>query len=162
MDTPEDTSGRRGCILIGALLGVGAGVLIALFAVPPLFDHYFGTADVALGDSHTDGGRTVRVDRVEVGADYAGTMVTVSVTVEGKTAWDFEVAAVRLELDDDVTLAGVAIIIRDAVERVRVAPGAPVQLDLSFYRAPGSTALPRILHIPGLKARFHLQPGEPE
>ena len=57
----EDSGGRRGCVTVGAILGVIAGALIAFLALPPLFSHYFGAADIELGKSYAADGRVLQV-----------------------------------------------------------------------------------------------------
>jgi len=166
-DAALDTSGRRGCMLIGAVLGVGIGAVIAFFVVPPVLNHYFGTADIALGATYTGEAKRITVREVRTaeppeGSTAPATLEVVLDVTTNKT-WapdpgDFEV---------ELSTGG------DRLELLPPDPSRP-ETSLSFalaeqrtlvLRFEGSTrrdAVPEKLHLAEPRVRFHLQPGEPK
>ena len=153
---PADPA-RRGCLLIGAFLGVAVGVVVALFLVPPLFDRYFGTADIALGDTHAADGKRLRVDRYQDNAGAGGTEIIVTMTITSEAVWDLSMPTITLELEDGTIVGGVA---------VRGGPRVPageagLDADFEFQRPAGNTARPKLISFSEPKARYYLQPGKP-
>lgn len=148
-DEREDTSGRRGCMTVGALLGVAVGLVIALVVMPRVFDHYFGTADIELGKTWegTDG-RTARVIDAERLPD--GTF-HVRVVLAGD--WNTTEAPPRLEVTK------VSGRLSPSTQSVEDGAGAVV---FQFPPVGVEGAEPRVLHFSDPRVRLHLQPGEPE
>ncbi len=148
--------GRRRILVLGAVLGVIAGALIAIFAIPPIFDRYFGVADVELGTAYRDGGLEVRVERVEtVAAASGGSVVRVSLrVVDGAKSWCPANDRLLLEFAGGVKAgrAG-ALSVPDCGSAA-----LPESVVLEF---PAAGATPEVLHSEALDARFHLQPGDP-
>jgi hypothetical protein len=60
----EDTSGRTGCLTIGAVLGIVAGTLFVLFGAGPLLNFLFPTDTIPVGESYHDDKLTMRVTRI--------------------------------------------------------------------------------------------------
>ncbi len=143
----------------GAALGVLAGVLIALFVVPPIFDRYFGVADIELG--HEYGGEGVRMGVTSAGAaaDDPGRFNIVLAIAENDgwcpTASDF-----RLELVGRVSIGG-AQLTPDPASCRGSGPLEAETLTVSFPAGVHSADELHILHIEDPKVRFWLQPAEP-
>jgi hypothetical protein len=144
----------------GAALGVLAGVLIALFVVPPIFDRYFGIADVELGHSHETEAVTLAGASAGLSADDP-TRFEILLDVTGNSGWCPTPADFRLELRGNVSIGAPRL---DPAADDCAATGAPIDtptLAVSFP-ANGRTADQlHILHITDPKVRFWLQPGEP-
>jgi hypothetical protein len=78
---PEDTSGRRGCVVAGGVLGIVAGILFAFFLMPPLLHHYFGETDVRVGAGYSAGGKMIGVVAVRaIGGEGYEVQLQVSTT----------------------------------------------------------------------------------
>jgi hypothetical protein len=150
---------RRVYWLGGAVIGVVAGALLALFAIPPLFDRYFNTADIALGDAYERDG--VRLLVAEVAAIPEDPPARFEVRLEFLEPGDWcpEPSDFRLELDGNVSLAPTAF----APPLTCGDEGlAATSLLIAFNATGHSKEDLRILHVTDLRVRFHLYPGEPE
>jgi hypothetical protein len=162
-ETPESPNLRRGCVVTGAVLGILVGALVAFFVVPPLFDHYFGTADVELGKRYEHDGRAITVmsvDEYTAGRDGKTRLVSIDLKVEPGGPWKPDVAGFRLHLKDGLIVQPVA-----PIEKIPVMfpdfTGETRPLSL-LYAVPESHAPPDYIEVPGFRAHFHLQPGKPE
>ncbi|MCC6382287.1 MAG: hypothetical protein IT304_07245 [Dehalococcoidia bacterium] len=158
---PEDTSGRRGCLIVGGLLGIVAGALLAFFVLPPLINYYFGTADVKAGKAYTADAKVIRVTRVEARPTTTrpGGPVQFAVRLSALTnkTWHPEVEDFELELSDGEHLT---LLPPDEAE-----PATSLDFDLGEERslllrfAPVVTAArPKTLHMKEPRVRFAL-PG---
>jgi hypothetical protein len=141
----------------GAILGTLVGAVVAVLAIPPVFDRYFGIADIALG--HTYDGQQVdlRVEESRRSAD--GGRIEVVLAVSENTGWCPAASAFRLEFAGNVSLGGA---------RLDPDPGdcgggvfARDALTLSFEGRNRELDDLHILHIDDPKVRLWLQPGEP-
>jgi hypothetical protein len=159
--TPQDTSGRTGCILVGAFLGVAAGVLVAFFVLPGVFRSFFGTADVFLGEAYNEEGRSIAVVEVRRvpgadGAEFPG-VFEVLLDVRASRTWEPGPADFELELT--------------AGPRLRLLPPDPSlpetsldmplgqsrQVLLRFAGSERRDAVPKALHIAEPRVRFLLE-----
>jgi hypothetical protein len=154
-----DPSIRRIYWLGGAAVGVVAGALLALFAIPPLFDRYFNTADIALGDAYERDGVRLRVAEVAAIPENTPARFEVRVEILEPGDWCPKPSDFRLELDGNVSLAPTAF----APPLTCGEQGlAATSLLIAFSAAGHGADDPRILHVDELRVRFHLYPGEPE
>ena len=162
----EDREGRRGCLLIGAILGVGIGTLVALFVVPPLLNHYFGTGDIELGTTYREDGNALTVREAERvpgddGELYPGTFEVV-LDVTAGSPWAPTPSTFELELTDGTRL--------QALDPEPARPetsfvfelAEPRELVLRFPGVERRDVEPDVLHVSDPEVRLHLQPGEPE
>lgn len=152
---PEDTSGRRGCIVAGAALGVVAGVLFAFFLLPPLLHHYFGETEVRMGAVYSAGGKTIRVVSVHA---IGGEGYEVQLEVKTKDAWapaaddfQFELAAQSVR----VTAEPASSSLQDS--GMTFAPGDDRMLVLRFPLVQAGQ--PTALHLSNPRLRFLLTPA---
>lgn len=160
----RDTEGRRGCLLIGAALGIAVGTFVAFFLLPPIFGHFFGAADIELGKSYSSDGLTIRVLSAErqPGADgqlFPGVFL-VKLEVMAITEWapvgaEFELEVTGTDerffpVSSDPALGGV------------FPKSNRVPLALTFAGTERRDALPLKLHLAKPNVRFHLQPGKPK
>ncbi len=152
--------GLAGIVTLNPLL-----VLVAFFVVPPVFDHYFGTADVELGHEHRAEGRALRVveaRRVAAdGQEFPG-VFEVELVVTASRTWTPEADNFSLEL----TTGGdrLALLPPDPARpetSLAMPLGQERRLVLRFAGTARRDTAPRILHVSDPRARFHLQPGEP-
>jgi hypothetical protein len=146
----------------GAVLGVLAGVLIAAFVVPPIFDRYFGVADIALGDSYDGNVAELRVTGLDVSYDGSENLdrFEIVLTVDRSEGWCPSASDFRLELEGNVTLGGATL---------DPAPGcvagesevAEGRLAVSFDGRGHAADAMHILHLSDPEVRFWLKEGEP-
>lgn len=157
---PVDPSLSRRFWIGGAILGVLVGVGVAFLAVPPIFDHYFGVADIELGHTYRGNGIALTVEDVATEFVVDRLHVSVLLQVEDQEGrWCPAPTSIRAELtsgfralpeSSDPPLADPCV------------PGAltgPVLLRFSFPRI--TEGEPHILHIDDPRVRLYLRPGEP-
>ena len=150
---PEDRSKRNLVVLLGALVGIGAGVVAALFIAPPLIDHFFGTADIDLGQPYERAHcvyRVTAVTRKTIATNETDATYDINFEIMGSgvgfTANDFEIEmtnGTRIQPLEYLSPGG-------GLHGIRISVPAHVMGE------------PRILHVPALEARFHLIPREKE
>jgi hypothetical protein len=160
-ESPEEREGRRGCMLLGGMMGIAIGALVAFFVVPPLMSHYFGTADVALGKAYEGDGQVLTVvDARHVagpdGAEYPG-LFEVVLEVRSNKTWQVGPETFELEL----TTGGEKLRALPADDsrpetRFDFALGAERQLVLRFPGTERRDARPETLHVEDPRVRVHL------
>ena len=65
LEQPSDEKTRRtGCLMWGGVLGVLVGIMVGIYALPPILKHYFGETVVAHDGTYIGGGRELRLDGV--------------------------------------------------------------------------------------------------
>lgn len=157
---PVDPLVRKRWWVGGAILGVIAGVLFAVLAVPPIFDHYFGIADIGLGHTYRDGGMSFTVSNVATVESGDRRLVTVDLEVGDRDAeWCPTRSTMRLELDGGFRVQPESSEPPLTDPCVAGALTGTVQMVFSFPVT--ATGEPHILHIDDPKVRLWLQPGEP-
>ena len=58
---PQDTKGRGGCLVTGAILGIIFGLTFAFYGLPPILRHYYGEEKIEAGQAYVDGERRLQV-----------------------------------------------------------------------------------------------------
>ena len=147
------TEGRAGCLAWGGVLGVLVGIMVGLYALPPILKSIYGVEQVAAGETFEDGGRSLRVIGVtEIDREPAGA-VEVVLAIEVDEAWTLPAGNWSLELatGERIDLVGAppAGFVAEA--------GSPTEFALTFARLPGLDAEPRYLHLSSPRVRFDLE-----
>lgn len=158
-DAPEGTAGRRGCLLAGALLGIVAGVLVALFVVPPLFDHYFGEATVKAGKVYDGDGKRISVDfvsRYEAGRDGKTPFLGVQFRVRSEAAWAPDPGNFVLELEGGIKIGPVPPVEKIPVMWPQFAAGQERPFELLFELPTGARLEGATVRFRDPKVRFEL------
>lgn len=151
---PEDKSGRSGCIITGAVLGVIVGLTFAFYGLPPILRSIYGEDVVSAGETYRGDAKVISVLVVEREDDLY--LVTLSVR-SGKTFapvpsdWQLEVAT-REEwieaLPPDADLPETSLDFELGRERTLLLRfPAPSRLD----------AVPEALHLASPRVRFELE-----
>jgi hypothetical protein len=160
-EASESEGGNRIAWLVGGALGIVVGVIVAFLVVPPVFDHYFGVADIELGKSYRaeSAGREARLTVREVRSGPEGTdSVEVLLEVVAPDGWGPGADTFRLRWSDGLVSAA-ASSDPPLLEGADAGRGTfEVVLRYRLHALDGPRAL--VLEYPGV--RFHLQPGEPE
>lgn len=138
----------------GAVLGIIFGIMVGLYALPPILKSIYGVEQVRYGEAYEDGGRTLRVLSVtETPREPAGA-VEVALAPASVEPWQIDADDFEIELTDGERLellgsGGVGAIID---------VGSAEQFLLTFPRLPGQDAAPAYLHLSSPRVRFDLSP----
>lgn len=157
---PVDPSLSRRFWIGGAVLGVLAGVAFVVFAIPPIFDHYFGVADIELGHTYRKDGVALTVD--DVSTRFEGDRLHVAVVLrvdDPEARWCPSPTSIRAELTSGFRVLPESSEPPLPDPCVAGALAGPIHLAFSFPRV--TEGEPHILHIDDPRVRLYLQPGEP-
>lgn len=157
----QDTSGRMGCILIGAFAGIAAGALVAFFVLPAVFRSFFGTADIFLGETYNEEGRSIAVAAVRRvpgpdGAEYPG-VFEVLLDVRASRTWEPSPGDFELELTVGPRLDLLPPDPARPETSLEMPLGRERQLLLRFAGTERRDAFPKALHLSEPRVRFLLE-----
>lgn len=89
---------RSGCLTWGAVLGVLVGIMVGVYALPPILKHYYGEKVVAAGETYEGSfGTRIKVESLGMASDPLGE------AAPGMRRFDF-FASVALTLSQNRTL----------------------------------------------------------
>ena len=154
----------RGCLIVGGILGVVAGVVLGLLGLPPLLNALFSGEPVGFDETYEGNGRVITILSLERGPDVlrglpggetAGVAIRLSVTA--RRTWEVEPRFFQLEL----TTGGRWV---DAAPPVDALPetsldfplGESRELLLQFPIPPGREGDPKYLHLSDPNIKFEL------
>lgn len=152
---PAEREGRTGCLVLGAVLGILVGALVAFFVMPRVFDHYFGTADIFEGETYRGDGKVMRLESLQrvpdaQGREYPGLFEAVFVVTANKS-WHPQPGDFILELTNANDVPGTAF-----GEGVPPLPlGDEVRLVVRFPGTERRDVEPEAVHIAEPDVRFH-------
>jgi hypothetical protein len=78
----------------GGVLGVLVGIMVGVYALPPILRHYYGEEKVAAGESYRGEGKVIRIDAIGQASDPLGE------AAPGMRRFDFFVSVVILTEDE--------------------------------------------------------------
>lgn len=97
LETPkQNTEGRTGCIITGAVLGIIFGATFAFYGLPPILRSIYGEENVAVGQAYEGDGKTIQVEYVEAEPGQVSVGLTVLIT----KSWPVNNSHFTLELSD--------------------------------------------------------------
>jgi len=107
LDEAGERGGRTGCLAMGAVLGILAGVMVALYVLPPLLKSMYGEKVVRPGEARVVGGVTLQVVAYRAGADgycvgvpgCPAESVQVHIRVLSTDRWEPRPDQLRVEFD---------------------------------------------------------------
>jgi hypothetical protein len=149
-------------MLLGAVLGVVAGALIAFFVMPRVFDHYFGTADIFAGETYTGDAKVMQLDSIQripdaQGNEYPG-LFAATFTVTTNKTWAPSPDDFVLSLGIGTRVEGLGLELNGAVPELGVSLplGSERQLVVFFPGTERRDAEPRSVHLREPDVRFHV------
>lgn len=166
----DDRKGRTGCIAMGAVLGVLAGVMVALYALPPILNSLYGEKAVAPGASRTVDGIEFRVISFTVGPDEhceglpacppASIQLSMAVTAAADEGWTPDPEDFLVEVDGVETwIEAIAPLEGVPATDLRWLPSQQRTVVVRFPLPLGSTAEaaePVAIHVTTPRARLEL------
>ena len=167
---PDERQGLPRWLLWGAVLGVLAGIMLGVYALPPILRHYYGEKHIAADEFYEGGGKLIRVDSLgqasePLGAAAAGNRredFFASVVVVTKDAWSPKATdfSVQFEGVHDWVVAKDGTI--DGQPLGTIPPGVETKVALHFVvelPAEGFPALKAVaLHLSDPRVRFAVAP----
>jgi hypothetical protein len=108
LETPSpDRQGRTGCIAAGAIIGVLVGLMVGLYALPPILKSIYGEKKVAVGETFEGDGRIIAVEALGIASEPLGPStpgmqrhdVSVRLRITNNKTWDATLADWTLEVD---------------------------------------------------------------
>jgi hypothetical protein len=83
IDQDAAPGNRRGCLVTGAILGVLAGLIVGLFVVPPLVNHYFADNPIQPGQPYKAENAEITLQKVSMVRE----IVEVELTIDAYSDW---------------------------------------------------------------------------
>lgn len=142
----------------GGVIGVLVGIMVGIYALPPILKSIYGVEQVRYGETYEDDGRTLRVLSVTGIEREPDGAIEVVIAPTATEPWEIPVEDFELELADGERLE----ILGEPPEGAIMDAGASEQFVLVFDRAPGQDAEPVYLHLSSPRVRFDLLPTEPD
>lgn len=169
IDQPSEETGKRNTVLIwGAVLGVLAGLMVGVYALPPILRHYYGETKVAADEFYSGHGKLIKVVNVgqaseplgEASAGMRREDLFVSVTVLAKDAWSPAASDFSVEFEGlhDWQKAAEATV--DGKPLSTIPPGVETTVSLHFVIQLPTQNFPDLtwvaLHLSDPRVRFAL------
>ncbi|WP_322819484.1 hypothetical protein [Tepidiforma sp.] len=170
LQTPSpDRQGRTGCIAAGAIIGVLVGLMVGLYALPPILRSIYGETKVAAGQTFEGDGRIIAVEAVGIASEPLGQPspgmqrhdVSLRLRITNNKTWDATLASWTLEVD------GIENWIPAAEATTNGSPGfdpplgqtSTVELHFIVQRPASETSPLRLeaLHLATPRVRFALE-----
>jgi hypothetical protein len=160
---------RTGCLVTGAILGVLVGIMVGLYALPPILRDIYGETKVAADEFYRGDARLIRVDSAGRASDPLGDPSPgmrredffVELTVRSNKTWSLVVTDFTLELEgvedwvkaSEATTNGQAGLVIPLAEEVKV----QLHFVVEVPRESTATLLAEALHLANPRVRFALQ-----
>lgn len=172
IEQPSEETGHRNTVLLwGAVLGVLAGVMVGVYALPPILRHYYGETKVAADEFYRGDGKLIKVVSLGQASEPLGEAPTgmrredlfVSVTVLASDDWAPTANLFSLEIAgvEDWDVAAEATV--DGAPLGSIRAGVETTVALHFIvELPEETfpeqLRPVALHLSEPRVRFALNP----
>lgn len=162
----EDAAKRSGCLMWGAVLGVLVGIMVGVYALPPILRHYYGETKVAPDEFYRGDGKAIRVESLgqasePLGEAAAGTRredFFVSIVVVSDAPWSPRATDFSLEFEgvEDWQQAVDAKVGGEPLATIPPATEAKVQLHFVVELPPENfpTLKAEALHLSDPRVRF--------
>jgi hypothetical protein len=162
---PQEVAARSGCLWLGGILGVVMGAVVAFAVMPRVFDHYFGTADIFLGETYRGDAKAITLVSIEripaaAGQPPPGWFEAVFVVTSNKT-WAPEPSAFALQLEGAGDVRAIGF---DGTRPGTALPPFPLAKEFRLVVIfPGSEkldAVPKSVELDAPEVRFHPEERE--
>lgn len=160
LEKPEDKQDRTGCLAVGAILGIVVGIMVGMYALPPILKSIYGEKEVAAGLAWEGDGRSFEVVSTEVLPASGDThLVLVTLNIRSNKTWDATLDDWTLEVEhlDDWQQAASAT--SNGVPGFDVPLARDVLVVLAFDIEPPESDefVIEALHLANPRLRFELQ-----
>ena len=153
----------------GGILGVLVGLMVGIYALPPILKHYYGEKTVAAGQTWSGEGRTIRVGAVLPAIDFVDPPdpgkkrwdFYASVYITTEAPWSTDVGHWSLEVSDIDDWQVATDTATGATGRIEVPPGQQFELPLRFIVQVDEDfegrPTPEALHLSDPRLKFELE-----
>lgn len=160
---PEPDPTRTGCLWVGGILGVIAGIVVTLLAVPSILNFLFPSETIGVGESFENDKLELRVREVvfeELEAEpQSNAAYVVRLDIDANSSWSPPYHNFVLVLEDGSEIRaeshGRTPPIEHAPEKAEVPQGESV-LELQFSNGDPSLPPPDSLHLEEPPVKFEL------
>ncbi len=156
---------RSGCLTWGAVLGVLVGIMLGIYALPPILKHYYGEKVVAAGETYEGDDKAIRLVDIrvtEIPDSSPGeglSFVVAHIVVRPDAEWEVRRDHFTLELDGVGDWVQ-AIALGDAADTVLTLPGG-VETNLTvLFPGPENESAPltpEALHLSEPRVKFEIE-----
>lgn len=160
---------RSGCLVTGAVLGVLVGIMVGLYALPPILRNIYGETKVAAGEVYRADGKVISLAAAARAPDPVGDPSAgmrredffVDLTVRSNKTWDPLITDFTIEVDGvkDWIKAADATTNGEPGLRIPLAEEVTVRLHFIVEVPAASTAslAAEAVHLSDPRVRFALQ-----
>lgn len=164
-----DKQGRAGCIAAGAVIGVLVGIMVGLYALPPILRSIYGETKVAAGETFEGDGRVITVEAVGIASEPLGEAspgmqrsdVAIRLRITNNKTWDATLADWTLEVAGIENWLPAASAATDGEPGFAPPLGKTSTVELRFVvERPESDTRPlrlEALHLANPRVRFALE-----
>lgn len=167
IEQPSEDAGKRNTVLLwGAVLGVIVGLMVGVYALPPILRHYYGETKVAADEFYSGDGKLIRVVTLGQASEPLGEAAAgnrredffVTITVVSKAAWSPPATDFSLEFGavHDWVQATEATVDGERLETIQ--PGVETNVSLHFVVDLPAETFPELkakaLHLSDPRVRF--------
>ena len=164
----EEKEKRSGCLMWGAVLGVLVGIMVGIYALPPILKHYYGEKVVAPGEMYRSETLRIQLGVVRPLAESSGEAPAgirrvewvATVTVLAQEEWKADLTDFTLEFAELEDWQEAAVASGDLPEGLVFKPAMEQTFDLSFIvelpEAEAVTLTPEALHLSDPRVKFEV------
>ena len=164
----EESQKRSGCLLWGAVLGVLVGIMLGIYALPPILKHYYGETVVGPGETYESGGRRISVISVSHNLARSGSpsdlvrraAFDVTLIADVNEEWRLPVGAFTLEFEELDQWQSVSSHTDEPLHEILLQPGTTKQFELQFVVETGfgsDKLTPKALHLSDPRVKFEIE-----
>ncbi|MEO8539010.1 MAG: hypothetical protein ABI577_04655 [bacterium] len=162
----EETKKRNGCLMWGAILGILAGIMVGVYALPPILRHYYGEAHVAADEFYSGDGKAIRIEKLGQASEPLGEAAAgmrredffASITVVTNASWSPRPTDFSLQFKGVKHWEQAADAKVNGQPLTEIVPGGETTVELHFVVELPSDAFPELeaeaLHLSDPRVRF--------
>ncbi len=157
LEKQEEKQDRTGCLAIGAILGVVVGIMVGMYALPPILRGIYGETTVDANAPFEGDGRSIRVVGWEIlAADPFDVRVTMD--IRSNKTWDVSLDDWTLEVEGIDDWLKPASATSNGEPGHQIPLGEDVRLSLQFLVESSGAEPPTLeaLHLANPRLKFLL------
>ncbi len=165
----EDRAKRSGCLIWGAVLGVLVGIMVGVYALPPILRHYYGETKVAADEFYRGEGKAIRIATLGQASEPLGEAAAgmrredffVTIVVVSEDEWQPKVTDFSLEMKELDEWQQAIDATSNGEPFDKVSPGIQTEIELHFVvefsPEEADMITPKALHLSDPRVRFAIE-----